>query len=83
MVLRQPVPVGQVFMAPSQVTFDYQAARDEFSVWFTDSHAHKELCRYVVVGTGHSLPEGAWELVASAQTGDGFHIFHLLRKRHG
>lgn len=79
-IYRHPVPnVGVTFEGPSgPVTFGYQAARREFSLWFEAGRPTTE--DYIVVGTGtEEAPEG-FSLVASTTLDDGFHTFHLLRR---
>ena len=78
-VHRMIAPLGKAFLAPKMVTFGYQQAREEFSLWY-DSEASPD-ATYIVVGTGHdSPPYGPWELVATAVMPDGYHVLHLLRQ---
>lgn len=77
---RQPIPnMGVVFKGPSgPVTFGYQAARREFSLWYEAGSPMSY--EYIVVGTGTTEAEVGFTLVASATMDDGFHTFHLLRR---
>lgn len=78
MIYRTSCPLGTIFSAPRNVTFGYQAARQEFSVWHLANEPAD--CQYIVVGTGHPLPVSPIsQLVGSVTVEDGFHTFHLVR----
>jgi hypothetical protein len=73
------LPVGADFLH-----FDYQRAREEFSVWvLADPNAPPSPLprRFVLVGTGHDLPVDREFLAHRGSViVDGFHIFHLFER---
>ena len=74
-IFRTNAPVGELFKAPSDVTFGFQSARGEFSVWHPSDAIPTDT--YLIVGTGHEFADG--ELVATTVLPDGFMVFHLIR----
>jgi hypothetical protein len=70
---RKQVKVTEEFFAPANVTFGFQYARAELSVWYLSGD--EPTTRYVVLGTGFERPS-IKRLVASVCC-DGFLVFHL------
>lgn len=75
-IFRTSVEAGKIFKGPKLVTFGWQSARDNFSIWHPDDAPFDS--DYIIIGTGHDLPRGGI-LVASCVLPDGFHVFHLVK----
>ena len=74
---RLQVQINEPFEAPLNLTFDYQAARGAFSVWYIADQPMEG--RYKVVGTGPGFETpDILEIVDTVCT-DGFHVWHLVR----
>lgn len=76
MIHRTAVEAGVEFSAPENITFGYQPARNNFSVWFRAGHPATH--RYIILGTGHEYDK-PHDLLATVVLPDGFHTFHLCR----
>jgi hypothetical protein len=71
---KEVIDPDKPFKAPKNVTFGWQNARQEFSVWYLDTDAHDT--EYIIVGTGHPFLGG--KLRQSFVMPDGFQVYHLI-----
>lgn len=74
--LRVDLPAGS-----TPRLFAFQAERPTVWVEVVDGAEGTETWTFVVVGTGHALPPGAWQYVGSALVSDGAYVFHGYARR--
>lgn len=77
---RGPYEPGKPFHGPANVTFNYQAERKGFSIWYegpVDAHDPQDTEMYMIVPTGATFDD-SWVLQSTVIV-EGFYAFHLLR----
>jgi hypothetical protein len=72
-------PLAPIMMPVGAKALSVHGQNNEVCLWAeVDIDAPKELRQFVIVGTGHKIPEKVGEFIGSALLDGGKYVFHVF-----
>jgi hypothetical protein len=74
-------PYADVMMPIGAKPLSVHGQSDEICLWAeVNTEANHEARRFVIVGTGHQIPQDAGAFIGSALLDDGRYVFHVFER---